>query len=122
ADASAPWYAYRENIQYINAMDGVTSVGNGAFRNCSGVIIAAFVESSITAIGNYALSGCTLMAIVGFPDTLTAIGDYAFEGCTNIEQIVSYGTEAQRNAITIGVGNEALNGEWQYEGGSDDVG
>lgn len=121
-DASAPWYAYRENIQYVIVADDVTSIGNGAFRNCSGVMIADFTQSSITSIGDYAFSGCTLMMAVGFPDTLTNIGDYAFQDCSDIEQIVSYGTEEQRNAITIGVGNEALNGEWQYMGGDNDVG
>ena len=57
-------------------------LGNGTY-----VAIPSQINgTSVTAIGEYAFSGCDARYI-SIPDTVTKIGDYAFEDCYDLERI-----------------------------------
>ena len=62
-DNRSPWYKY--DIKRIIIGDGVTTIGEFAFTNCS-----------------------TLTSVT-IPNSVKAIGDYAFNKCTSITQISS---------------------------------
>ena len=47
---------------------------------CSNSVIPA--DGSVTSIGEYAFSGCTLLTSITIPDSVTSIGQYAFDNCT----------------------------------------
>jgi len=61
----------------------VTTIGIGAFYNCSG-LTSITLPNSITTIGASAFFNCTGLTSVRFPDSITTIGKYAFQFCTGL--------------------------------------
>jgi len=57
----APWYSSHQSISTILIDNGVTSIGNWAFPDCS-VLISLEIGSNITTIGNYAFYNCSKLA------------------------------------------------------------
>ncbi len=81
---SAPWNSVRTSIVKIVIEEGVTSIGYGAFYNCTAATEAS-IASSVTAIGRSAFRGCTALTTIGsLPKDLTEIGSYAFYGCSKL--------------------------------------
>ena len=48
------------------------------------------IPVSVTAIKDYAFSGCSGLTSVTIPNSVTSIGDYAFFGCDGLKSITSY--------------------------------
>ena len=89
--SDVPWYSSRTSIKKVIITDGVTSIGDYAFRSCT----------SLTSIT--------------IPDSVTSIGELAFYDCTKLTNVIYCGTEEQWNQITIGSDNTALtNAERSY--------
>ncbi|MBO7481983.1 MAG: leucine-rich repeat protein [Bacteroidales bacterium] len=65
----------------------VTSIGEGAFYGCSG-LMEVTIPSSVTNIGDYAFSGCSGLTELTIGNSVTSIGDYAFWGCSGLESII----------------------------------
>lgn len=61
----------------------VTSIGEYAFEECSG-LTSVEIPSSVTNIGNAAFFGCSGLVEVTIPENVTTIGDWAFEECTGL--------------------------------------
>ena len=55
----------------------VTSIGNYAFRGCSG-LTSIIISNSATSIGDDAFSGCSGLTSITIPNSVTSIGGYAF--------------------------------------------
>jgi hypothetical protein len=55
----------------------VTSVGNYAFNQCTG-LGSISIPNSITCIGSYAFNGCSGLTNITIPTSVTSIGKYAF--------------------------------------------
>ena len=51
----APWSSY--SIKKVILENGITSIGNYAFRDCSS-LASVTIPNSVTSIGNYAFEGC----------------------------------------------------------------
>ena len=66
--------------------DNITTIGNNAFENCSGLINVTF-SKGVTSIGDRAFSMCTSLESVYFPKTITSIGSYVYYLCENIAYI-----------------------------------
>ena len=66
--------------------DGVTTIANDAFRDCSG-LISITIPNSVTSIGNNAFTGCTGLSEIMIPNGVTSIGNNAFSGCTGLTEI-----------------------------------
>lgn len=85
---------------------GVTSIGNEAFRGCTG-LTSIEIPNSVTSIGSYAFSGCTGFASIDIPNSVTSIGNYAFNYCTSLESfkihnsLTSVGAEAFYNCTSL---------------------
>ncbi len=55
----------------------VTSIGDSAFRDCSG-LTSVTIPEGVTSIGDMAFSGCSGLTSVTIPASVTSIGNYAF--------------------------------------------
>ena len=67
-------------------LDGVTSIDDWAFEDCTSLTSIA-IPDSVTEIGDYAFSGCTSLTSITIPDSVTEIGWDAFNGCTSLTSI-----------------------------------
>ncbi len=106
---SIPWQMYAYSITQISIADGITTIsdsafancsrvssitipgsvsfiGNNAFSNCRGIESITLAEGTDT-IGSYAFSNCTRVSEITIPSTVTNIGQYAFSGCMALTEI-----------------------------------
>lgn len=65
--------------------EGVTEIGENAFRGCTG-LTAIELPDSVIEIGCYAFSGCVYLQEINFPASLKRIGLQAFIGCPLIKR------------------------------------
>ena len=84
----------------ITIPDSVTSIGSYAFRGCSG-LTSITIPDSVTSIGNYAFSDCSSLTSITIPDSVTSIGESAFSYCGGLESI----TVEQGNSNYHSAGN-----------------
>ena len=66
--------------------NGVTSVGNNAFYNCSG-LTSITIPNSVTKIGWSAFQNCSSMTSITISNSLIYVGENAFEGCSNLSSV-----------------------------------
>lgn len=64
----------------------VTSIGDYAFRDCSG-ITSVTIANNVTSIGSYAFYGCKGLQTVTIPNNVTSIGSYAFQDCSSVREL-----------------------------------
>ena len=74
------------DIKSVSLPDGLTSIGEVAFRGCTS-LSSVTIPDSVTSIGYYAFSGCTSLTSVTIPDSVTSIGYDAFFGCTSLSSV-----------------------------------
>ena len=70
----------------VTIPDSVTSIGDYAFYNCSG-LTSVTIPDSVTSIGYSAFSGCRGLTSVTIPDSVTSIGDWAFGHCSGLTSV-----------------------------------
>ncbi|MBR5640376.1 MAG: leucine-rich repeat protein [Muribaculaceae bacterium] len=74
-----------ERVEYKSKSYLVTSIGDNAFKGCTGLTGELTIPSSVTEIGNNAFEGCTrLTGELTIPNSVTRIGSSAFSGCTGL--------------------------------------
>ena len=76
-----PWDQYRSEIQSVVIENGVTSIGNSAFRDFTN-LTSVSIPDNVTSIGNSAFYGCSKLTSVDIPVSVTSIGHHAFHNCT----------------------------------------
>ena len=81
-----PWSSKRTEIKSVFISDGVTSIGNYAFRKCSS-LTSITISDSVTSIGNYAFRECSSLTSITIPDGVTSIGYEAFYKCISLTSI-----------------------------------
>ena len=64
----------------------VTSIGEGAFRGCSG-LTSVTIPNSVTSIGEGAFRRCYGLTSMTIPNSVTSIGEGAFEGCYGLTSV-----------------------------------
>ena len=141
-DYSSPWYENGNQIQSVFMANGVTSIGNFAFNECTS-LTSMTIPDSVTSIGNGAFKGCTSLTSVTIPgsvtrigvgafasctsltsvtipDSVTRIGKQAFDYCTSLTDVYYAGSEAQWKAISISSAgnNDLLTANIHYNYGS----
>ena len=70
----------------ITIPNSVTSIGDWAFRDCEG-LTSITIGNSVTSIGKYAFHHCTGLTSITIPNSVTSIGDGAFYYCTGLTSV-----------------------------------
>ena len=101
---AAPWFDVRDEITDVIMDDGVASIGNEAFYECTNL---AYVDlpSTMERIGIRAFYACGSLTQIYFPESMAVVEEFAFAGCNALEYV---DFEGDPSAIEIGEGNEAL--------------
>ena len=81
-----PWYQYREDILEIILSDGVTSIGELAFYDCT-FLTRITIPDNVASIGNCAFTSCVRLEEITIPDKVTSIGDATFASCFSLSEI-----------------------------------
>lgn len=86
SSSTVPWKAQKSKITSVVIENGVTSIGNYAFEDCSALKMLD-IPQSVTEIGSKAFRGCSALTSLALPETVNIIGNTAFQGCSNLETI-----------------------------------
>ena len=73
-------------LKNVTLNDGITSIGDSAFSNCTG-LTSIIIPNSVTNIGNAAFWNCTGLTSITIPNSVTSINSNTFEGCSNLSNI-----------------------------------
>ncbi|MBR3789616.1 MAG: leucine-rich repeat domain-containing protein, partial [Clostridia bacterium] len=84
---NTPWGNYKSSITQINIENGVTTIGEGAFKGCS-ELASVTIPDSITTIGSSVFNDCTSLTTIEIPDSVTSIGRSAFSTCTALTSVM----------------------------------
>ena len=91
---STPWHDLQ--IQSVIINDGITTVGQNAFSECTYLTKVKF-PSSLKEIKQYAFSQSGLISI-DVPSSTTVIKEFAFHGCSNL-QSATFASAAKLESI-----------------------
>ena len=75
-----------ETIAYKSKVLKVTSIGDDAFSDCSG-LTSIEIPNSVTSIGNYAFYNCDGLTSIEIPNRVTSIGNKAFYNCRSLKDL-----------------------------------
>ena len=84
-------YFNGELVKDVVIPDGITSIGNSAFRYC-GSLTSVTIPDSVRSIGGGAFCGCSSLKGVTIPDSVTKIGESAFFGCKSLTSMTIPGS------------------------------
>ena len=76
-DSNPLWENYKSDITTVVIGDGVTSIGDYAFYDCTSLTTVS-IPASVTSIGDYAFYDCTRLTTVSIPASVTSVGSDAF--------------------------------------------
>ena len=79
-----PWS--NDDLTRVIIGNGVTTIGEAAFRSCSH-LTSVTIPNSVTTIGGWAFSICSSLTSVTIPNSVTTIGDNAFIGCSSLTSV-----------------------------------
>ena len=68
--------------------NGVTSISDFAFLNCTG-LTSVTIPEGVTYIGIEAFWNCSGMTSITIPNSFSSIGRYTFSGCTGLTTVIS---------------------------------
>lgn len=109
--SNAPWYTLRSKCKKLVLGSGITSVGDYAFYDCSGLTGSLTIPNSVKSIGGEAFSGCSGFAgSLIIPDSVTNIGWNAFYNCSGFN-----GGLTIPNSVTS-IGYSAFEGCYGFTG------
>ena len=81
------------DLTSVTIPSSVTSIGEKAFYYCS-ALTSVTIPNSVTTIGKNAFNNCFGLTSLIIPNSVTSIGEYAFLGCSNLKKV-----ELRSNAI-----------------------
>ncbi len=87
-DVMAPWYANGclDYVKTVNISDGITSIGDGAFWNCTN-LTSITIPDSVTEIGKGAFYCCVSLSSITIPDNIESIRENTFSYCKSLTSI-----------------------------------
>lgn len=118
-----PWKSFSMDAEKIVVSQGITHIGDNAFKGFDSVVSAS-LPSSLVSIGNYAFSGCTSLSDLTIPSSVKTIGKNAFDHCFKLKSVsIPFGvTEIAESAFdtcsaletvklssVVSIGNSAFN-------------
>ena len=81
-----PWQQYQSLIVNAIIEEGVTSIGDYAFYNCT-KLTSVTIGNSVTSIGEDAFDGCRGLTSFDIPNSVISIGDAAFGTCCSLASV-----------------------------------
>ena len=75
-----------ESVEWGDYTYHVTTIGDYAFSNCSG-LTSVTIPNSVTRIGDYAFNGCSGLTSVTIPISVKSIGNCAFYYCYGLTSV-----------------------------------
>ena len=82
-----PWYDCKPDIKKVVIEDGVTSISDCAFQDCTGLTDIS-VPDSITSISDCAFENCHLLSEIYIPENVCFIGEWAFAQCYSLKKVI----------------------------------
>ena len=92
--------------EHTIVISGLTSIGNRAFRDCSG-LTSVTIGNSVTSIGASAFENCRNLTSITIPDGVTSISDGVLYGCSSLtsvtigNSVTSIGASAFENCTNL---------------------
>ena len=87
-----PWFSGINSIQEVVIGEEVTTIGSGAFYDCSG-LTSIDIPNTVTTIESVAFHGCTSLTSVEIPNSVTTIEYGAFDDCTSLASVTFHCAE-----------------------------
>ena len=81
-----PWYSYADAVKRVVIEEGVTSIGDYAFRFCN-KLISIDIPDRVTNIGDYAFSRCIGLTTINIPEGMRSIEYSAFYECSHLSSV-----------------------------------
>lgn len=75
-----------DSVKKVVIQEGVTSIGDYAFFDCSNLTDITIPES-VTSIEECAFQNCSSLTDITIPGSVTSIGEGAFQGCSSLTSI-----------------------------------
>ena len=76
------------SVNQITIPASVTTLGNGAFANCTNLSRVIFEwNTKLNSLGNNAFENCTSLTGISLPAGITSIGNSVFRGCSSLTNI-----------------------------------
>ena len=82
----SPWNSNGQHITSVDIAYGVTSIGAGAFFDCS-ALTSVTIPKSVTSIGASSFYDCSALKSVTIPNSVTSIGESAFYCCSSLTSV-----------------------------------
>ena len=78
---------YKASITSLVIKNGVTSIGDYAFYDCS-MLTSVKIPDSVTNIGTNAFAICSKLTSIVIPNGVTTIKEWTFSGCKSLSSVV----------------------------------
>ena len=89
-----------EEIKDFIIPDDITTIGDYAFYNCSG-LTSVTIPNNVTYVGDYAFNYCSGLTSVNIPNSVTTIGAGAFSGCSGLTSVTIPATVTSINSYAF---------------------
>ena len=78
----------RKNLTKVTIKQGVTSIGTGAFTNCSSLTEVEFeLRNTDLVFGDDVFKNCSALTVIELPEKTTEVGSGLFSGCNRLEKV-----------------------------------
>lgn len=84
--SNAPWSAYRKQVTKVTIEQGVTKIGQSAFRGFS-QLTEVNISEGVTDVKKHAFEDAKALTSISFPTTIKTIGEGAFSRAENLKNI-----------------------------------
>ena len=85
-ETSVPWLLLKPQIKTVKITEGITSIGENAFYNCTHLTNVE-LPNSLLDIEAWAFADCPELTSFAIPTSIIEINQNAFKGCTSIHTI-----------------------------------
>ena len=86
ADESMKEVEIPATVEFDGVVYSVTTIGDDAFRGCSG-LTSIDIPEGVTTIGDDAFRDCSGLTSIDIPECVTTIASYAFYGCSGLTSV-----------------------------------